>query len=131
MEQSGEDHKNIVEWIVFVLSLTAVVSLLGLFTFRAFTHDSGPAEIVLEYREAPAARAPFRYHVSIENVGGQTAEKVLIELTLQTDGKVVDRAQLEIPYVPKTSKREGWIHFSTDPASADKISARVVSYHAP
>jgi uncharacterized protein (TIGR02588 family) len=43
----------------------------------------------------------------------------------------IEKAELQLPFVPTSSKREGWVIFSKDPAKADTVIGRVVSFKKP
>lgn len=128
---NGGSDKNALEWSVFAFSLLLVLSILAYLSYKAITHEVSPPDLVLVYTSDPSEHAPYRYHVSIINDGGETAEEVNIELTLEKGGEELEAAELQVPFSPKGSRREGWIIFKTDPAEADTLVARVISYKRP
>lgn len=126
----GSD-KNALEWSVFAFSLLLVLAIIGYLSYKTITHEISPPDLVLEYTPDPSEHAPYRYHVIILNAGGETAEEVNIELSLEKGGEELEAAELQVPFSPKGSRREGWVNFKTDPAEADTIIARVMSYKRP
>ncbi|QCR22362.1 hypothetical protein [Pontibacter sp. SGAir0037] len=125
------DQKNPLEWTVFSISLLLVLGVLGYWAYRVYKYEELPPELYVEKIPAPSEQTPYRYQVSVFNGGGQTAENTTIEVVLERDGVELDKAELEIPYLPKGSKREGWVLFREDPAKADTMIARVISYKKP
>jgi uncharacterized protein (TIGR02588 family) len=129
--REGDDTKNPLEWTVFAVSLLLIVAILGYLGYHAFTYVPTSPDIQVTYRPDPSEQAPHRYHVAIVNLGSETAEEVLIEMALQKEGEDMEAAELQIPFAPRESKREGWVIFKTDPATADSVAIRVVSYKKP
>lgn len=116
---------------MFGVSLALVLAILVYLSYVAITHKPSTPDLVVTHFHDPSANAPHRYRVVVENKGGETAEEVQVELTLESGGKEVESAELNIAFSPKESKREGWVNFKEDPASADTLVARVVSYKRP
>lgn len=129
-QQQG-DQKSWLEWAVFGLSLLLVLTILGYLGYKAYTQQPSTPDLYVEYRHDPSPHSPYRYHVAVHNKGGETAEAVQIELVLQQAGQEVEKAEMQIDFSPQKSIREGWVSFSKDPAKADSVVARVVSYKRP
>ncbi|WP_242927224.1 hypothetical protein [Pontibacter vulgaris] len=126
-----DDSKNLLEWVVFYVSLLLVIVILGYLGYKAFTFVSSPPDLTAVYKHDPSKYAPYRYHVLVKNQGGETAEEVNVELVLEKAGEELEVAELQIPFSPRASEREGWVNFKTDPATADTLTARVISYKKP
>ncbi|HLT09167.1 MAG TPA: hypothetical protein VK014_16680 [Cyclobacteriaceae bacterium] len=129
--RSPQDEKNLLEWIVFSLSLLMIVSILGYLIYHASIYEPGSPDLNITYVHDPSEHAPHRYFLRIKNDGLETAEEVQIEMVLEQEGGVLEVAAMSLPYLPKLSAREGWVVFSKDPAMADTLYARVVSYKKP
>lgn len=130
-EKRKEDKKNVFEWIVFSISLLLTIGTIGYLGYKTYTHQPSPPDILVRYSPNPTDNAPYRYHLIIQNVGGETAEEVLVELILQESGKTVERSEVRLSFVPQKSKRESWVTFTNDPALGDTILAKVVSFKKP
>lgn len=130
-KEKYQDVKNPFEWGVFVLGLILLLSILGYLGYKTFTYKATDPKMYLEYYHDPTEYEPHRFHIVIHNQGGETAEAVTVELALEKAGKELETADLQIPFCPKESSREGWVAFATNPAEADTIVARVVSYKKP
>lgn len=125
------NNKNLLEWMVFAVSLLLVTGTLGYIGYQMYTGSDGPPEIEVTTVQKPSDSAPNRYHVRLDNRGGSTAESVLIEFRLQREDSVLEKAELQLQYLPKASTREGWIIFSTRPTDEDTVLARIVSFKNP
>ena len=130
-EQRHQDKKNILEWVVFYSSLLLISLLLGYLVYQTFNYKPGSPDLTVNYAPDPSPHAPYRYHLTVRNEGHETAEEVSIEMVLQKDGGQLETGTMQLAYVPKNSKREGWINFSKDPVEADTLYVRIVSYKRP
>ncbi|MEJ8803841.1 hypothetical protein [Pontibacter sp. H249] len=130
-DNGAKDKKNWLEWAVFGISLTLVLALLGYLVYHVFTDNPSSPDLQVEAVADPSELSPFRYHITIYNRGGTTAEEVLVELALEKDGAAIETADLHLPFAPQESKREAWVSFSKDPSQADTLVSRVVSYKKP
>lgn len=129
--QEPKEKKNALEWTVFSFSLLLLLTVFGYLTYHAFQHETKPPELEVELKAAPSPYTPYRYHVIVHNRGGSTAEQAQLEFLMKKGDSVLDKAQLMIPWVPQSAKREGWIVFHTDPAKADTVLAHVLGYKKP
>ena len=124
-------QKNWLEWLVFGLSLVIVVCTLGYLVHDGATSAKTPANIELELGEPQPQRNRFIIPVAVTNNSDTTAETVQIEVKLETSGKEQESAQLEIGFLPRKSKREGWVTFQTDPRTVEEMTARVLGFEQP
>ncbi|WP_009632744.1 DUF2393 domain-containing protein [Synechocystis sp. PCC 7509] len=124
-------QKNWLEWLVFAISLAIVLCTLGYLVYDGATSAKTPANIQLELGQPQPQANRFIIPVSVTNSGDTTAETVQIEVTLENLGKEQENAQLEIGFLPRHSKREGWVTFQTDPRSIEETKARVLGFEQP
>lgn len=129
--KNSKIQKNILEWIVFSSSLLLILGVLAYLTYQTIIYQPSSPNLRVEYAHDPSKDAPYRYHLTIINSGGQTAEEVKVEASLEKDGKTIEKAELTIPFSPKASKSEGWVNFKTNPSNADSLLARVVGFKKP
>lgn len=130
-EEHSKHKKNWLEWLVFTISILLILGIIGYLVYKTYTHKVSPPEIEVTYSPSPTHATPYRYHLSIENSGGETAEEVIIELVLKQNGEVIEKSEVNIPFVPPASKCESWANFSKNPALTDTILVRVVSFRKP
>lgn len=129
--QQHQDEKSTLEWVVFYSSLSLIIAILGYLVYQTLNFMPGSPDLVVDYTFDPSQHAPYRYHLSIQNEGHETAEEVSIEMVLQKDGVPLETGTMQLSYVPKESKREGWINFSKNPDEADTLYVRIISYKRP
>jgi uncharacterized protein (TIGR02588 family) len=55
---------------------------------------------------------------------------VSVEIVLQSERETVERAELSIAFVPRRSKREGWVVFRRDPRCC-VVTAGAMAYDKP
>lgn len=125
---SYKEEKNILEYVVFYLSLFLVVGLLGYLTYSAITEEASEPYLTVHYLLKPQENSPYLYELVIENNGTTTAEDVLIEMIQKNKEIELERSFLKVMFVSGNSKAKGWVNFTKDPADADSIFARIVSY---
>jgi uncharacterized protein (TIGR02588 family) len=124
-------QKNWLEWLVFVLSLVLVIWTLGYLVYDGVTSAKTPANIQLELGKLKPQANYFMIPVSVTNSGDTTAETVQIEVTLENSGQEQEASQLEIGFLPRRSKREGWVTFKTDPRTVEEMTVRVLGFEQP
>jgi uncharacterized protein (TIGR02588 family) len=106
--------KNVLEWTVFAISLVLVVATFGYLVRESLTTADGPPEVVVALGEPRAGAGGHMVPVTAENRGGTTAEDVQITVRLQA-GDTEEEAVLVVPYLPRESRRSGWVTFRGDP----------------
>ncbi|WP_266206081.1 hypothetical protein [Pontibacter kalidii] len=137
MEQNEEysddikDRKNWFEWVVFSLGLLLMLSIIGYLVYQTYHQKYNSPDLVAESFADPSEHAPYRYRIVLHNKGGETAEEVKLEVEVLTGAKAVETADLDFPYAPRESMREGWVIFEEDPTAADTVVVKVVSYKKP
>ncbi len=127
----GKVEKNWLEWVVFGVGLALVASTLGFLVYDGATAEDTPAEIEVRLGEPRRAGQGFLVPVTVVNGGGETAEGVTVEVTLEGGGAPEpERGEFTVAFLPRRSTREGWVAFSTDPR-AGKLTARALGYEKP
>lgn len=125
------EEKNWLEWTVFAVAALLALGLISILIWDAGRTSSEPVrcEVILESarREGSVHRVPVR----VENLGGQTAENVHVEVALLRGAETLETATLEFSFLPREGVREGMVAFNTDPAESDRIQTRCASYRTP
>ena len=124
-------EKNWLEWIVFAASLVLVLSTLGYLVYDVATIGEVPPNIEVQLGQPQQQSNRFLVPLSVTNSGGETAEGVHIEVTLESGGKEQESADFEIAFLPRNSTREGWVTFKTDPRTVEQMQARVLGFEKP
>lgn len=128
--------KHPLEWAVFALSAVLVAATVGYLAYDALRGDDAPPLLTVEvgHAEADEPRAgssgPWRVPVTVSNAGHATAEGVRVEVTLEIPGSPPETADFDVAFVPRESKREGWVTFRSDP-SRGRLTGRAVGYEKP
>ena len=123
--------KNALEWIVFAVSALLIAAVLFILVLEARDMGETPPLLRVATGAAEETAGAFRIPVSVHNAGDETAEQAEIEVELiGGDGRVVERSQLTIAFVPKRSVREGWVTFHRDPRCC-RIVTRAAAFTKP
>lgn len=123
-------EKNVVEWSVFAISALIVTLTVGYLTFAAIRGKNVPPDLRITTGPPSAAGAGHRVEVKVRNAGDTSAEQVQIEVTLRRGEEEVERAELDLIYVPRKSERTGWVTFHNDPRCC-AVATRAMSYDTP
>ena len=123
-------HKHPLEWIVFGVSLVLVAGTVGFLAWDAARGEDSPAALSVELGPPEPRAGVWAVPVTVHNRGDMTAEGVRVEVTLEAPGTQVETADFEAAFVPRRSKREGWVTFRSDPARG-RLRGRAVGYENP
>lgn len=122
--------KNRVEWTVFVCSAMVVVVVLAYLGWCAIHDQQTPPDLRIFTGSVVADGERFLVPMVIRNDGQSTAESVHIEVVLVSGSEEVERAELQLPFVPRQSQREGWVTFGRDPRCCT-LRSRALGYETP
>jgi uncharacterized protein (TIGR02588 family) len=123
-------EKNALEWTVFAVSLLLIAAVVGALVLEAARSHDTPPVLRIHTGTATEAAGAWRVPVAITNEGDTTAEGARIEVTLENGGREVERAELTIAFIPRKSKREGWVTFRHDPRCCE-VLARATGFENP
>ena len=84
----------------------------------------------MELGQPEAHDGYFAVPVKVINRGDATAAGVQVEVVLRRPGGESETGQMELPFLPRRSTREGWVTFRHDPAEG-KLEPRVLGYEKP
>jgi len=127
----GKVEKNWLEWVVFGVGLVLVVSTLSYLLYDGVTAADTPPDVEVRLGDPRPGGAGFLVPVTVVNRGGQTAEGVTVEVTLEVAGSPEpERGDFTVAFLPRGGRREGWVAFRSDPR-AGRLTARASGYEKP
>ena len=109
-------NRNVVEWSVLVVSIVALVGLVGYLLVDAMTSGDDPPSVAVELREAELRETPAGWTVpaTVRNEGDQGAEAVVIVASGVVDGEPVE-SEVTIDLLPAGSEAEVVFGFPGQP----------------
>ena len=115
---SQKRQRTLAEWVTLGISLTIVLSLVGLITYEYFGRGNRPAVIeVRPWLESLRQEAGAYYlPVEITNEGDQTAAGVWVELTLTAADDSQESARIHVEFLAGGATEEGVVVFRQNPA---------------
>ena len=108
--------KNWLEWVVFAFSLVLVLGTLGFLVSESMVETGGPPEVSARLGPPRPAAGGFMVPVEVANTGKGTAEAVQVTLVLELPGGEREESSLDIAFLPRDSRRNGWVTFRSDPS---------------
>ena len=118
------------ERVVGALGLLLTLFLLGYLLFQQLTSESTLPDIQVQVTEIWPNGEDFLVVVKASNSGGRTAATVVIEGEILLNGKVLEKSELTIAYIPAKSTREAGLFFSRNPAELP-LNVRALGYTQP
>lgn len=122
-------RKNLLEWSVFGVALVLVLATVGYLVREAMTAADGPPDVVVALGPPRAGAGGYLVPVTAENRGGETAEEVRVTVRWEASGGA-EEAVLLFPYLPRESRRSGWVTFQGDPRSGS-LRVAGVAFQSP
>jgi uncharacterized protein (TIGR02588 family) len=108
--------KNWLEWAVFGVGLVLVLATLGFLIRESLGAAGGPPDVVARLGSPRPSAGGFMVPVEVANVGKGTAEDVKVTVVLELPRSEREEAELDIAFLPRDSRRDGWVTFQSDPA---------------
>lgn len=129
---SDNTPRSIAEWTTLGISITILVTVLGLVTYLYLRGDEEPAVILVEPRMQEIRQDEGGYYlpVIVRNEGDPTVEEVLIEAELDTGTGQPETAQFTVNFLAGGEQVHGTFIFQHDPAEGE-LTARVISFQEP
>ena len=126
----SKPDKNRLEWAVFAIGLLLVLATLGYLVSESIGDVGGPPEVVARLGDPRPSASGHLVPVEVTNVGETTAEDVRVPIFLElADGKR-EEAELSIAFLPRNSKRDGWVSFRGDPRQGT-LSLGAIAFEVP
>jgi uncharacterized protein (TIGR02588 family) len=122
--------KNPLEWVVFAVALVLVLATLGFLVRESLADRSGPPDVIATVGPSQPSSSGYLVPVEVANVGMTTAEDVLVPVLLELPDGTREEGQLNIAFLPRDSRRNGWVSFRTDP-SRGKLSLGAIAFEVP
>ena len=108
-------EKNALEWTVFAIGLALVLATLGYLVRESVVGEGGPPDIVARLGAPRPSENGYLVPVEVANIGRSTAEDVSVPVFLDLPDGEREEAELGIAFLPRDSKRDGWVSFRADP----------------
>jgi uncharacterized protein (TIGR02588 family) len=121
--------KNALEWTVFGAGLILVLATLAYLIREVVTTGSRPPEVAVQLGTPRRVTHGFQVPVTVVNRGDTAAEGLSVVITLVAKAER-EEAVLNIAFLPRQSKREGWVEFRGDPGEGTLETGPVV-YASP
>ncbi len=122
--------KNLLEWTVFGASVAVIIATIALLVAGGSGTRRKMPDLRVDIGTPVPASTGFSVPIVVSNAGDVTAEQVSVEIVLQSERETVERAELAIAFVPRRSKREGWVVFRRDPRCC-VVAAGAMAYAKP
>jgi uncharacterized protein (TIGR02588 family) len=122
--------KNRLEWTVFAIALVLVLATLGFLVRESIVGDRGPPEVIARLGDARPSEGGYLIPVEVANIGRGTAEDVLVPIFLDLPDGSREEAELNIAFLPRGSKRNGWVGFRDDPRRGT-LSLGSIAFEVP
>ena len=126
----NKPNKNWLEWSVFTLSLALILGTAGVLLYEELAVERQPASPSIQVGKPETREGNFVVPVTVVNKGDATAAEVRLEVMLRLPGGASERAEFELPYLPRRATRAAWVTFLHDPAQGDLVP-RVLGYQDP
>ena len=126
----SKPQKNRLEWTVFTAGLVLVLATLGFLVRESIVGDEGPPEVVARVGEPRPSVSGHLVPVEVSNIGRTTAEDVLVPILLDLPGGRREEAELNIAFLPRGSKRNGWVSFRGDPRQGT-LTLGAIAFEVP
>lgn len=121
--------KNILEWIVFGLSLAILIGVIGVLVYQAVHVRDDPPLLSVTMEDPVRGHGQVRIPLLLFNKGDRPAIEVQVEVSGTIDGEKIT-SSVHFDYIPRHAKRAGWVTFPGELVPPD-VSARVPGYADP
>ena len=129
-EKRSRVEKNRLEWIVFALGIVLVLGTVGFLVWDAALGEDSPPELTVTLGRPEPRGEGWAVPVTVRNHGGETAEGARVVVTLELPDGGKEEAEYDVAFVPRGSRREGWVHFLHPPGTG-RLTGRVSGYEKP
>lgn len=128
---NGDSEMPLLERAVAALGLLLVLGATGFLIAGVIQDDHSPPAIQLTVENVTRTGSAFVVNVTAHNNGSETAANARVEgLLADASGRVVERSEVTLDYLPGRSRRRFGLIFSADPR-AHHLQLRATGYHVP
>ena len=117
-------------WCIAILGLALVTGSIAFMLYEAAAGDSSPPDITVHVDATLQTGNGYLVRFRAVNVGGSTAEGVMVEGVLRNETEVIETGNTVLEYVPAHSEREGGLFFTSDPRQY-QLQVRAKGYENP
>ena len=128
--RAGARAPALLEWLVALVGLVLLCASVGYLTYQAVAAKPGSPDPVVEVVAVEAQGTRFLVRVRVSNRASEPAAALKVAGLLTRDGRLIERRETELDYLPGKSWREGGLFFSRDPAGFE-LEIRPESYRTP
>lgn len=131
-QEQQRKGRTTVEWITLGISVMIIASLVGLISYLYVSGGSTPAIIEVKPQFDQIRKVQDRYYVPVEitNVGGETAEEVTVQISLESANGQTESAEVTIDFLAGQDRANATVAFGEDPSQGE-VTVDVVSYLEP
>ncbi len=124
-------EKNWLEWAVFALGILCIGAVVAFLAKDALQSAHAPAHVVVRLGQTEERAGQRHVPVTLLNSGGEAAAGVQVEVLLERDSEIVERARFVMDLIPRGATREGWVAFESPVAPGDRIRTGGVAFGGP
>lgn len=130
MKSKKEPHsKNLLEWIVFGISILLLVTAAGLLISAWIKTPGGPAHLIVQTGKAVVSGDRIEIPVVVSNNGQTAAANVQVSIVIGED-ETERESGFTLDFLPPGGKRLGSVSFQGKELPA-KTAARIASFTDP
>lgn len=118
-EQSAREGTPLAEWVIGAIGALLFVAMMIVLGHDAIAGRDDPADVVIEVRSIDRGEGGWRVRARARNVGGTTAETLVVRGTLRGPDGDEEQSSAQIDYLPPRSWRAVVLVFDRDPRAGD------------
>jgi uncharacterized protein (TIGR02588 family) len=123
-------RQNWLEWLALVVSILAVVGVVGFLLVDGVRDEGRPPLPLVEVRVAEAYQTPHGWLVpsTVTNDGDSAAEALVLRATAEIGGEV-EESELTVDFLPAGTEVDVTFGFSAEPDG--EVSVQVIGFRLP
>lgn len=129
MMADTRENKNWLEWTVTIISIMLVIFTFSFLTYEVIYQEQTSPDIKVSLGKLQKLENYYAIPVKAKNQGTQTAQKVRIEISVES-ATGQEKAEIEFDYLPGKSNASGWVSFKENP-DGKTLKTHVLGYITP